>query len=105
LNRQPAVYFAWDQHRNETDARAGRIGSTADKGSELFNTKKGTGPINHAMARKADLDVGALVLVWTPWRVAADGSAAPAWSFAQPQTKKGPRTSRPRALLHPKRSD
>jgi hypothetical protein len=32
-------------------------------------------------ARKADLDVEALVLVWTPWRVAADGSATPA--FAQ----------------------
>lgn len=34
-------------------------------------------------ARKADLDVESLVLVWTPWRVAADGSAAPAWSLAQ----------------------
>jgi hypothetical protein len=31
-------------------------------------------------ARKADLEVDPLVLVWTPWRVAADGSAQPAWS-------------------------
>jgi hypothetical protein len=31
-------------------------------------------------ARKADLEVEPLVLVWTPWRVAADGSARPAWS-------------------------
>ena len=30
--------------------------------------------------RKADLEVAPLVLVWTPWRVAADGSAQPAWS-------------------------
>jgi hypothetical protein len=31
-------------------------------------------------ARKADLDVEPLLLVWTPWRVAADGNAQPAWS-------------------------
>ena len=31
-------------------------------------------------ARKADLEVEPLVLVWTPWRVAADGSAEPAWT-------------------------
>jgi hypothetical protein len=31
-------------------------------------------------ARKGDLDVEPLVLVWTPWRVAADGSAQPAWA-------------------------
>ncbi|MBS1104576.1 MAG: hypothetical protein H6Q91_78 [Deltaproteobacteria bacterium] len=31
-------------------------------------------------ARKADLDVSPLVLVWTPWRVSADGGAQPAWS-------------------------
>ncbi|MCX5740445.1 MAG: ATP-binding protein, partial [Proteobacteria bacterium] len=31
-------------------------------------------------ARKGDLDVAPLVLVWTPWRVAADGSARPAWA-------------------------
>jgi hypothetical protein len=31
-------------------------------------------------ARKGDLDVAPLVLVWTPWRVAADGSAQPAWA-------------------------
>lgn len=31
-------------------------------------------------ARKSDLDVEPLLLVWTPWRVAADGSAQPAWS-------------------------
>ncbi len=31
-------------------------------------------------ARKGDLDVAPLVLVWTPWRVAADGSALPAWA-------------------------
>ncbi len=31
-------------------------------------------------ARKADLEVEPLVLVWTPWRVAADGTARPAWS-------------------------
>ena len=31
-------------------------------------------------ARKSDLDVAPLVLVWTPWRVAADGSAQPAWA-------------------------
>jgi len=31
-------------------------------------------------ARKGDLDVEPLLLVWTPWRVAADGSAQPAWS-------------------------
>jgi hypothetical protein len=38
-------------------------------------------------ARKADLDVAPLVLVWQPWRVAADGSALPAWSEGggQPQ--------------------
>jgi hypothetical protein len=33
-------------------------------------------------ARKADLAVAPLVLVWTPWRVAADGTAAPAWIAA-----------------------
>jgi hypothetical protein len=31
-------------------------------------------------ARKSDLDVAPLVLVWTPWRVAEDGSAKPAWA-------------------------
>jgi hypothetical protein len=31
-------------------------------------------------ARKNDLDIEPLLLVWTPWRVEADGSAQPAWS-------------------------
>jgi len=31
-------------------------------------------------ARKGDLEVEPLVLAWTPWRVAADGSAKPAWA-------------------------
>ena len=29
--------------------------------------------------RKADLDVSALALVWTPWRVGSDGIAGPAY--------------------------
>lgn len=30
--------------------------------------------------RKTDLDVESIVLVWTPWRVAADGKTTPAWA-------------------------
>jgi hypothetical protein len=32
--------------------------------------------------RKGDLDVEPLVLVWLPWRIAANGDAQPAFSFA-----------------------
>jgi hypothetical protein len=61
-----------DDTRREVDAEIARLDSTLDAASIPLTAVQ-------VPARKSDIAVGEVALVWTPWRTAADGFPAPAY--------------------------
>ena len=63
-----------------------RADLVADIEAEVARVREGADPAKLAVTevkiapRKTDITVGAVILVWTPWRVTADGKSEPAWS-------------------------
>ncbi|MEJ0086264.1 MAG: ATP-binding protein [Pseudomonadota bacterium] len=58
--------------KREVDAEVARLESTLDAGTAVLRSVE-------VPARKADIAVGEVALVWVPWRKGADGFPAPAY--------------------------
>jgi hypothetical protein len=61
-----------EETRREVDAEVARLESTLDASNVTLRTVE-------VPARKSDIAVGEVALVWTPWRKGADGFPAPAY--------------------------